>query len=838
MSAGLNFSTFFAKAFGGKRAPYPYQSRLAEDAWPDVFIAPTGLGKTVAVTLAWAYKRIRKDKDAPRRLVWCLPMRTLVEQTADEAYEWMQRLGDDWAAAEKAPPIVHRLLGGSVDNDWVLDPAREAIIVGTQDMLISRALMRGYGMSRFRWPIDFALLHTDSLWVFDEVQLMSAGLATSAQLEAFRQSAATSDAPKFLGAPSRSLWLSATLDPAWLATIDFRKEVPNPVVYRWDDGDAPEPEPFAKILDATKFVQKIDGIVSENAEGKKLKEYAKKLGEKILGYHRPERLTLVIVNRVARAQALFDALKSAGRKDRVILLHSRFRPAERKEIVKRIRALKPDDDLIIISTQAVEAGVDTSSGVLITELAPWSSLVQRFGRCNRRGEIGTKRDDGEGAEIYWVDTADDEKAAPPYDLEELHDARDKLVALTNAAPRNLVPATRGPEARHVIRRKDFEELFDTDSDLMGFDIDIAPYVRDADDTDVQLFWRELPEKKEGLAIALDSAPKSQRDELCPAPIGAVNEWVKKQAVAARVFRLDILADGKSRKWAALYGNARRLKPGDMLMVASDLGGYDPGRGFDPALNQSVTSAYIENTETVAGDGDTIGSDPGSQKDKGIGLEDHLDHVRDAAGELCKTLEISEPFRTAVIRAAVWHDVGKAHEQFRLRTGRSVHNDAPPLAKAEANAWRRTWNSGEGPPPRPYFRHELASALAFLAKRDKEPNADLVAYLIAAHHGKVRMGLRSLPGEKAPDDPARLFARGVWDGDELPKVRVGEEISAVTPLRLDLMRMGDSEDGRPSWAARTLGLLAAHGPFALAFLEALVRLADWKASEEEQKGGAP
>jgi hypothetical protein len=32
--------------------------------------------------------------------------------------------------------------------------------------------MRGCGMSRFGWPIDFGLLHTDALWVFDEVQLM------------------------------------------------------------------------------------------------------------------------------------------------------------------------------------------------------------------------------------------------------------------------------------------------------------------------------------------------------------------------------------------------------------------------------------------------------------------------------------------------------------------------------------------------------------------------------------------------------------------------------------------------------------------------------------------
>ena len=50
------------------------------------------------------------------------------------------------------------------------------------------ALMRGYASSRTHWPMEFALLHEDAQWVFDEVQLMDAGRATSAQLEAFQQS--------------------------------------------------------------------------------------------------------------------------------------------------------------------------------------------------------------------------------------------------------------------------------------------------------------------------------------------------------------------------------------------------------------------------------------------------------------------------------------------------------------------------------------------------------------------------------------------------------------------------------------------------------------------------
>src|SRR5690606_31675174 len=108
------------------------------------------------------------------------------------------------------------LAGGSEDvrrGTWDAYPEEDQIIIGTQDMLLSRALMRGYGMSRYRWPVHFAWMHNDALWVFDEVQLMGPGLPTSAQIEAFRRKTP-------LAVNSRSLWVSATLNRSWLNTVD------------------------------------------------------------------------------------------------------------------------------------------------------------------------------------------------------------------------------------------------------------------------------------------------------------------------------------------------------------------------------------------------------------------------------------------------------------------------------------------------------------------------------------------------------------------------------------------------------------------------------------------
>jgi CRISPR-associated endonuclease/helicase Cas3 len=216
--------------------PYPYQCRLASDPWPDLLDIPTGMGKTAAVTLAWVWKRrIQNDPDTPRRLIWCLPMRVLVEQTHREIGRWLTNLN---LAGEPGDGkvSVHLLMGGADDlKTWAEHPEEDMILIGTQDMLLSRALMRGYGMSRYLWPVHFAFLHNDAIWVFDEIQLMGAGLPTSAQLEAFRRHLP-------LSKQSRTLWVSATLNQDWLATVDFRLHLEELKQETLDDAERELPE--------------------------------------------------------------------------------------------------------------------------------------------------------------------------------------------------------------------------------------------------------------------------------------------------------------------------------------------------------------------------------------------------------------------------------------------------------------------------------------------------------------------------------------------------------------------------------------------------------------------
>jgi CRISPR-associated endonuclease/helicase Cas3 len=111
--------------------------------------------------------------------------------------------------------------------------------------------------------------------------------------------------------------------------------------------------------------------------------------------------------------------------------------------------------------------------------------------------------------------------------------------------------------------------------------------------------------------------------------------------------------------------------------------------------------------------------------------------------------------------------------------------------------------------------------------------NLALFIIVAHHGKVRLSIRSMPNEKTPETPNALFARGVWQDDTLPEVDLGDGVTAPKLEELDLspMLMG-KVDGHPSWVERMLGLRNHKelGPLRLAYLETVLRAADMRASK--------
>ncbi len=833
MTMAQNFKEFFQEAVGSEWPPFPYQDRLAREPWPEMLDVPTGLGKTAAIIVAWLYKRLHGDPDTGTRLVYCLPMRVLVEQTQRSAKEWCEAVGDLFAAKGLQTPTVHLLMGGEVDDEWENHPERPSILVGTQDMLLSRALNRGYAMSRYKWPVHYSLLNNDCLWVFDETQLVGVGIETSAQLQGLRRKLGTQGSNK-------TVWMSATLGDRQLDTVDHQRPPSGFDVHQLSPADLDNSTVQSRVS-SKKQLARLDDLILDKETEKK--SYIESLASRVLQEHEARGgLTLVIVNRVTRARELYEKLQSSeGRTaDNTALIHSRFRPADRGNNEK---VLFREGDRIVIATQAVEAGVDVSSRTLITELAPWPSLVQRFGRCNRYGE--------EEGTILWVDvdsTAAKSAFALPYENSDLDEARRLLIELASqgegAGPQALkqLAYTPPPIIRPVIRRKDVIDLFDTTPDLCGSDIDISRYIRDGEDTDVQVYWRDF----EGEPSPQLRQP--ERHELCRVSVPAFQTFLTTLEKARKKFASSNKKEDRTQArslrawiWDPLekeWQNRGRVHPGQVVLLHPAAGGYSSDLGWTgdtkhPVQPPPAASHPVEENKTRerSTEDESFDSDSLTDINRWVPLKDHLGHVRDEARKLAKALAL-DAWETVLADSGLWHDVGKAHPEFQKKllgplSAAELPKGEGPWAKSNHRRWFK-----DG---RKHFRHELASALAWLKSYEGEDSRfrDLVAYLVAAHHGKVRLSLRSVPGEDAPEEPGRLFARGVWDGELIPDFELpdGRSYQNVN-LDLSLIQLGEG-----SWLERMLKLRDADdlGPFRLALLETVVRVADWRASEKEQKG---
>lgn len=848
----MDFAELFKLATGFE--PMKWQIELAGDtrARSRLIRIPTGFGKTLGVLGAWVYNRIVRQDDAwPRRIVLCLPMRVLVEQTEAVVRQTLDRAG--LLRNEGLPDgvTVHLLMGGASATKWHLDIDGNAVLIGTQDMLLSRALNRGYASGRARWPVEFGLLTQDALWVFDEVQLMDVGLATSAQLGAFL---AHAEAENKCLRPLVMWWMSATMQRSWLESVDTKtlvQELPQTSIGKterigrlWDDIEKP--------------VSLVPIQVSNKRDlGKSMAEQVNKLWQSVASG-----LCLVVVNTVDRACEIYDALEAGFRKHQqkpdLRLVHSRFRPAERiswhSEFLNRWADV-PSNGRIVVATQVVEAGVDLDANLLITELAPWPSLVQRFGRAARGGGI---------AQVIILDPMfDEDRDAAPYAARELAGARDALSTLTDVSPLRLesfedtLPTDRLAQLYpynppHLLLRHEVDELFDITPDLTGADLDISRFIRSGDERDVSMAWVDTPK---GQAPLADFQPA--REALCAVPFLKARAWLcdkDRLREKKRAWVWDFI-DGA---WQGL--RASKVLPGEIILVASECGGYDPVRGFDPSSTKPVVPIVAQVASQL--DHADLAQDTENLSEtayKTIGT--HSAEVAAEAVRIAQKLALPERYVAALRMASLWHDLGKTHPAFQgsIRSeNRPNRND---LAKAPDGAWsrERLYQDATTGEKRPGFRHELASTLGLFAvlqscqpdhpallgpwkeilgladvipvrlpsSQEQELLAlspddfDLVAYLVASHHGKVRTRFHAAPADQNYVDKDGR-------GQPIRGVREGDVVDGLT-LTLEPASIGLSKKTGRSWTDRVAKLLRDEGPFVLALLEACFRAADVYAS---------
>jgi CRISPR-associated endonuclease/helicase Cas3 len=205
----------------------------------------------------------------------------------------------------------------------------------------------------------------------------------------------------------------------------------------------------------------------------------------------------------------------------------------------------------------------------------------------------------------------------------------------------------------------------------------------------------------------------------------------------------------------------------------------------------------------------------------VRLLDHLDHVRTKASNLAHRAGLDEHMTKLIALAAQFHDLGKADIRFQadlyaasilMRMGLEEVPLGPLLAKSRRTRGldRRVRATPAG------FRHEALS-VALAGKHPavqslSQPDRDLVLWLIGSHHGHGR------PFFPPTADPAPATRAEIEISDNVVSAEARE-----APLALD-----------QGWLERAARVRRRFGPWELARLEAILRLADHLASADEEQ----
>lgn len=801
--------------------PYEYQRLIAQDGMGDVLAAPTGAGKTEAVVLGWIWHKYGHDdlavrEGTPSRLIIMLPTRSLTDQTVKRIRTALENLGLD-----KQIPVI-QLMGGTLKkqpHSWRSRIDEPMIIVTTVDCGVSRILNRGYGSRRTMYPVEFALFTNDAHIVIDEVQLCPQAAHTARQIQGLVKMFGTA-------APFALTCMSATVNPHVLSTVN------NPectTSSRLDEAVAADAR-LAPRRDAQRLITELT-IKDEKA-----------LASHVLSEHEDNTISLVVVNNVDTAQNVMKhLLKTKGLTVPLLLIHSRFRPIERQTLQERLAEVTASEKsgAIIVSTQALEAGIDLDARRLYTELAPWPSLIQRMGRCNRSGKK-------EYGLVSWFKPF--KPAKQPYEASDLDASKTALQELpsgpmTQAHYAGLVPPD-DSYVPHTLHDDDLLSLYDTSFDLSGRDIDVSVYIRDKEPLDVYVAWVADPQ----------TAKRPDKSLWCPVPIAKAPALVKGFAAQeACVF------DPSQQK--RVSAQAKRLAPGDLILMSPACGGYDVDLGYLPNHKKQVVAPHVSGVEEQE-DSDKNAPDNLSGSTVWVTLKQHSNDTRRFAQQLWKSLNPKGlPNLQTCVEVSSWaHDIGKAFGPWQEAVIAMAIDRCPDSSGLWAKSKTRekdsetsppdgslsSENGLEPPPPidstqrkrpiplrvenHPGFRHEFASTIALRSPEGRqwlttqgvaEEQHSLCHYLVAAHHGKVRMRLTNPDGDIGT--PPRLL--GLTD-DTNVRVLFPADHDTASIHSLDMRDLTRMDTG---WEASAAQLLSEYGPFTLAYLETLVRVADWRAS---------
>lgn len=389
----------------------------------------TGAGKTELVViwlvaLAWFGLNGRKVASVPRRMVWVVNRRVLVQQVFKLAGE-LRRTLTAQVAPELEPMLEGlRSLGGAngevlgvvelrgqivADRDWAIRPAMPQLIIGTVDQIGSRLLFQGYGLGKWGRPQQAGLLGVDTWVAVDEAHLVPAFVLTLRQLE----QCCASPAEK-LPAPLNGVFARL---PFWLTELSATPGLPSPSEKAsfslTDDERRDEPMKDRVLASETRRVR-----IETFPAGKKATETKAALVQKLVAAAiscKAQRIA-IFVREVGVANSVAEGIRAELKKvditeDHLCKITGRIRGYERDQLEEAEafpafhaflapRAEAADhvstDRWFLVGTAAAEVGLDADADAIFCDFASLPTLLQRLGRLDRRGVLSHRHADENG----------------------------------------------------------------------------------------------------------------------------------------------------------------------------------------------------------------------------------------------------------------------------------------------------------------------------------------------------------------------------------------------------------------------------------------------------------
>ncbi len=390
--------------------------KIIKNEFPLLIRASTGSGKTEAVLAPFLSQFIDKNFFIAPRLIYVLPMRVLVNSIAQRIKKYTEKI---------SPHITIEVQHGDLPNSpfFIAD-----IVVTTLDQFL-------YGFARSSHQVG---RHIDvpagaiasSLVVFDEAHMYRDEF-TFAIMRALMEILHKSNIPFIV----MTATMPKSLEDSLFENIDI------------DEG--------------RKIIGKIDlnsTLKITLCEEPLVRGNEVNISDKLLQKIRSKK-TLIILNQVKRAQRVYEEIKKRLdlKENEIVLLHSQFTRKDREKHERKAlslvphkeeeRVVRPKGTGIVVSTQVLEAGIDFSAELLLTELAPADSLVQRAGRCARY--------EGEKGEMI-IFPVENDKGHLPYKKEHLDKAYDWLLNYSNFNIKNFGEVCSFVDATLDYRANDYE----------------------------------------------------------------------------------------------------------------------------------------------------------------------------------------------------------------------------------------------------------------------------------------------------------------------------------------------------------------------------------------------